>query len=108
MERSKSMGFSFPASYLIEKEFLVMTLLLSKQRNRLSISKRGDLRLYLTEMSLNIKKLVEDRQAHPSHRRNTIYYDLCTCLSICNKFVYDFTSFCIAGKRGAMMICRVL
>ena len=58
---------SFPTSYLVEKGFLAMTLLLSKQRNCLSISKRGNLRLYLTKISLNIKKLVKDHQAHPSH-----------------------------------------
>ena len=57
----------FPTSYLIEKGFSAVTLLLSKQKNCLSISKRGDLRLYLTEMSPSIKKLVEDHQAHPSH-----------------------------------------
>ena len=58
---------SFPTSYLVEKGFSVVTLLLSKQRNRLSISKEGDLRLYLTKMSPNIKKLAEAHQAHPSH-----------------------------------------
>jgi len=31
------------------------------------IHKRGDLRLYLTQMSPNISKLSEGRQAHPSH-----------------------------------------
>ena len=34
---------SFPMSYLVEKEFSAVTLLISKQRNRLFISKRGDL-----------------------------------------------------------------
>ena len=58
---------SFPTSYLVEKGFSVVTLLLLKQRNCLSISKRGDLRLYLTKVSSNIKKLVEHHQAHPSH-----------------------------------------
>ena len=41
--------------------------MLSKQRNRLLIHKRGDLRLYLIKMSLNISKLCGRRQAHPSH-----------------------------------------
>ena len=58
---------SFSTSYLIEKEFSALTLLLSKQRNRLSISKRDDLQLYLAETFPNIKKLVKDHQAHPSH-----------------------------------------
>ena len=57
----------FPTSYVVEKGFSVVTLLLSKQRNRLSISKRGILRLYLTKTSPNMKKLIEDHQAHPSH-----------------------------------------
>jgi len=42
--------------------------MLSKQRNRLLIPKRGDLRFYLTKMSPNISMLCEDRQAHLSHR----------------------------------------
>ena len=54
---------SFPTSYLVEKGFSAVTLLLSKQRN-LSISKRGDLLvpLYLTKMSPNIEvtKLIEE------------------------------------------------
>jgi len=43
-----------------------VALMLSKQRNRLLIHKRGDLRLYLTKISPNISKLCEGRQAHPS------------------------------------------
>jgi len=39
----------------------------SKQRNRLLIHKRGDLRLCLTKMFQDISKFCEDRQAHPSH-----------------------------------------
>ena len=58
---------SFPTSYLVEKGFSAVTLMLSKQRNRLSITKRGDLRLYLTKMSPNVSKLCEGHQAHPSH-----------------------------------------
>jgi len=40
----------FPTSYSFEKGFLAVTLMLSKQRNRLLIHKRGDPPLYLTEM----------------------------------------------------------
>ena len=58
---------SFPTSYLVEKGFSAATLMLSKQRNRLTIHERGDLRLYLTKMSPNISKLCEGHQAHPSH-----------------------------------------
>jgi len=46
---------------------LAVTLMLSKQRNRLLIHKRGYLRLYLTKVSPNISNLCEGRQAHPSH-----------------------------------------
>jgi len=45
----------------------VVTIIFSKQRNRFLAHKRGDLRLYLTEMSPNISKVCENRQAHPSH-----------------------------------------
>jgi len=44
-----------------------MNLMLSKQRNRLLIHKRGDLRMNLTQTSPNILKLCEDHQAYPSH-----------------------------------------
>jgi len=44
-----------------------VTLMLSKQRKRLIIHKRGDLRLYLTKMSPNISKLFEGHHAHLSH-----------------------------------------
>ena len=63
----KSMGSFIFDALLGEKGFSAVTLLLSKQRNRLSISKRGDLRLYLTKMYPNIKKIIDDHQAHPSH-----------------------------------------
>ena len=100
----RALVLSFLTSYLVEKGFSAVTLLLSKQRNLLFISKRGDLQLYLTKMSPNIKKLIEDHQAHPSHWRNTIYYDSSTFLSICCKFVCTFMSFSIAGERGGTMI----
>ena len=58
---------SFPTSCFVEKWFSAVTLLLSKQSNYLSIRKRSDLRLYLTKMSSNNKKLVEDHQDHSSH-----------------------------------------
>jgi len=54
-------------SYLVEKGFSAVTLMLSKQRIRLLIHKRGDLRLYLTKMSPNASKICEGLQAHPSH-----------------------------------------
>jgi len=44
-KRSTMWVLSFPTSYLVEKGFMALTLMLSKQRNRLLIHKRGDLRL---------------------------------------------------------------
>ncbi|KAK2707332.1 hypothetical protein QYM36_015124 [Artemia franciscana] len=41
--------------------------ILSKAHNRLDIVKRGDLRLSLTSIEPNIKKLVEKHQPHGSH-----------------------------------------
>ena len=53
---------SFPTSYLVEKGFSAVTLLLLKQGNRLSITERGDLQLYLTKMVSDVKKLVAQKQ----------------------------------------------
>ena len=58
---------SFPTSYLVERGFSAITLLLQKQRNRLLITKRGDLRLNLTKMTPNITNIVNKHQYHPSH-----------------------------------------
>jgi len=41
--------------------------MLRKQRNRLLIRKRGDLRLHLTKISPNISEFFEGRQVHSSH-----------------------------------------
>jgi len=46
-----------------------MTLIFSKQRNRLLIHERGDLRLYLTKISPNISKLCEG--CHSKHIHHT-------------------------------------
>ena len=48
-KRSTLWDPSFPTSYLVEERFLAVTSMLSKQRNRLLIHKRGDLWLYLTK-----------------------------------------------------------
>jgi hypothetical protein len=63
----KKLLISFPTSYLIECGFSVVVLLLSKQRNRLQITQRGDLRLLLTEIEPDIGKLISLHQVHPSH-----------------------------------------
>lgn len=40
----------FPVSYLAESGFSAVNRIITKQRNRLNISERGDLRLFLTEI----------------------------------------------------------
>ena len=58
---------AFPTSYLVEAGFSRVSQILSKARNRLDIVKRGDLRLSLTSIEPNIKKLVEKHQPQGSH-----------------------------------------
>jgi hypothetical protein len=63
----KKLLISLPTSYLVERGFSVVVRLLSKQRNRLQITQRGDLRLLLTEIKPDIGKLISLHQVHPSH-----------------------------------------
>uniref|UniRef100_A0A0K2UU82 Uncharacterized protein n=1 Tax=Lepeophtheirus salmonis TaxID=72036 RepID=A0A0K2UU82_LEPSM len=42
-------------------------MLLSKQRNKLRITERGDLRLLLSEFQPDVDKLISLHQVHPSH-----------------------------------------
>lgn len=58
---------AFPSSYLVEKGFSAVTNFLTKKRNRLQITERGDLRLYLTNLNPNIDQLISEHQVHPSH-----------------------------------------
>ncbi|XP_076358993.1 SCAN domain-containing protein 3-like [Tachypleus tridentatus] len=58
---------AFPTSYLVESGFSRVSQLLSKARNRLDIVKRGDLRLSLTSMEPDIKKLAAQHQPQGSH-----------------------------------------
>ncbi|XP_076324411.1 zinc finger BED domain-containing protein 5-like [Tachypleus tridentatus] len=58
---------AFPTSYLVESGFSRVSQLLSKARNRLDIVKRGDVRLSLTSMEPDIKKLAEHHQPQGSH-----------------------------------------
>lgn len=57
---------AFP-SYLVERGFSTVTDLITKKRNRLDIVTRGDLRLKLTNIEPNIKKLAKNHQVQPSH-----------------------------------------
>lgn len=63
----KKLLVAFPTSYLVERGFSVVCRLLSKQRNRLDIEKRGDLRLNLTNIEPEIDALILQQQLHPSH-----------------------------------------
>ena len=58
---------AFPTSYLVEKGFSAVSQLLCKQRNRLAVTDRGDLRLFLTALKPETDRLVSSHQAHPSH-----------------------------------------
>lgn len=63
----EKMLISFPSSYLVERGFSAITNLITKNRNRLNIENRGDLRLFLTKMTPDIQKLISSHQVHPSH-----------------------------------------
>ena len=64
---AKKFYISFPTSYLVERGFSVVAQLLGKQRQSLCITERGDLRIFLSNIKPDIKKLVSSHQAHPSH-----------------------------------------
>lgn len=58
---------AFPTSYLVECGFSRVLLLLTKQRNRMDIVQRGDLRLSLTSLQPNIEDISKSHQAQGSH-----------------------------------------
>ncbi|XP_023231325.1 SCAN domain-containing protein 3-like [Centruroides sculpturatus] len=55
----KLLIMAFPTSYLVEKGFNAIVQLLSKQRNRLQLTQKGDLRLLLTNFEPKINKLAQ-------------------------------------------------
>ncbi|GFU77198.1 uncharacterized protein TNCV_152441 [Trichonephila clavipes] len=57
----------FPSSYLAEYGFSAVNDLLSKERNGLAITKRGDLRLKLTKLEPDIKSFCRRHDASGSH-----------------------------------------
>ncbi|XP_014775003.1 protein FAM200A-like [Octopus bimaculoides] len=63
----KLLLLAFPTSYLVELGFSRVMYLLSKTRNRFDVERRGDLRLPLTALKLNIDKLVTLHQLQGSH-----------------------------------------
>jgi len=66
-QQVKLLLLSFPSTYLVEKRFSVVVQLLTKQRNRLDICNKGDLRLALTNIKPDIVKLAATHQAQGSH-----------------------------------------
>lgn len=64
---AKNMLIPFPSSYLVECGFNAVTNLLDGKRNRLDVTKRGDLRLKLTTLPPRIDKLCRVHQSHSSH-----------------------------------------
>ena len=66
-EKVKILLIAFPTSYLVEKGFSSVSQLLGKQRLRLDIVNRGDLRLNLTNIQPDLEKIVSRHQVHPAH-----------------------------------------
>ncbi|XP_029633744.1 SCAN domain-containing protein 3-like [Octopus sinensis] len=70
----------FPSSYLVECGFSAVDNLLEAKRNRLEITKRGDLRLKLTKLSPQIKNLcyffsILQRGKRPRHEAKKGFRD---------------------------------
>ena len=61
------MFVAFTSSYLVENGFSAVITLLTRQRNRLEISTKGDLRLLLTQLVPDIIKLAKSNQSQGSH-----------------------------------------
>jgi hypothetical protein len=58
---------AFPTSYMVEAGFSHLVSILTKERNRLKITERGDLRLKLTSISPRIQNLAKHVQGQGSH-----------------------------------------
>ena len=67
MERHQVVFHCFPTSYLVERGISAVSRLLTKQRNKLNMTERGDLRLLLTNLHPDVDSLITMHQAHPSH-----------------------------------------
>jgi len=71
VEHSEDLLHCLPNVIFSGKGFSAVGFLLSKQRDRLNILKRGDLRLLLNEFQLDAEKLIIALyQAQPSHLLN--------------------------------------
>ena len=63
----KLLFIAFPISYLVERGFSAVSRLLNKQRNKLNIIERSDLRLLLTKLHPDVDSLITMHKADPSH-----------------------------------------
>ena len=66
-EAIKLYFLAFPSSYMAERGFSAVSKLLTNQRNRLQIVKRGDMRILLSHIDPRVSELVSKHQCHPSH-----------------------------------------
>ncbi|GFR09204.1 uncharacterized protein TNCT_523721 [Trichonephila clavata] len=66
-ENMKNILIQFPTSYLVESGFSAVNNIMSKQRNRLNITERGDLRSFLTKIEPDINEIISKHQAQGSH-----------------------------------------
>ena len=64
---AKLLVLELPTSYLVERNFSAVVQLLTKERNRLDISQYGDLRLLLTDMKPDVKRIIDDHHAQVHH-----------------------------------------
>ncbi|GFV54753.1 uncharacterized protein TNCV_3844721 [Trichonephila clavipes] len=64
---ARKLLLQFPSSFLAECGCSAVNDLLIKKRNQLNVTKRGDLRLQLIKLELNIKSLCSKHQAQGSH-----------------------------------------
>lgn len=66
-EMAQPFMLAFPSSYMVEAGFSHVNSILTKNRNKLNVELRGDLRLKLTNFEPNIANLAKKHQAHSSH-----------------------------------------
>ncbi|GFQ71808.1 SCAN domain-containing protein 3 [Trichonephila clavata] len=66
-ENMKNILIPFPTSYLVESGFSAVNNIMSKQRNRLNITERGDFRLFLTKIEPDMNEIISKHQAQGSH-----------------------------------------
>ena len=64
---------TFHTLYLFEADFSAVNQILTRKRNALNISERGDICLMLTEVEPNIRVLISKHQPQWSHRIKSKY-----------------------------------